>query len=169
MTSKHTLTRQATRVLRDAALVFAASALAALAVNAARGDGLPWVAEAEYQILVPCPEPVGEVDGVPAAELTSSDAATLVIDARGKAEFDAWHLPGAWHVEFDFLEPTARESIERIAGSRAARAIVYGDGGDPDSGRELAREIAGQGIRNLFFVEGGAPALRAAVDGGGAP
>ena len=89
MGAKHELIRWAVPVGRDAALVFAASALVALVVNAARGDGLPWVAEAEYQILVPCPEPVGEVDGVPASELTTSDAGTLVIDAREQAEFSA--------------------------------------------------------------------------------
>ncbi len=40
--------------------------------------------------------------------------------------------------------------------------VVYGDGGDPDSGEQLARELAGKGIRNVGFVRGGAPAILAA-------
>jgi len=155
--------------LRDAAIISALSAVVALGVNAVRGHGLPVFADEEYQILVPCPEPVGDVEAVAPTDVGESGGDTLVIDARGKAEFDSWHFDGAWHVAFDFLDPTSDEQIERIAGSRARRVIVYGDGADPDSGRELAREIAGKGIRNLFFLEGGAPALREASDGGGKP
>ncbi len=161
--------RRVVAVVRDAALITAASAVVALVVNTARSDGLPLVAEEEYQILVPCPEPLGEVEGLPPAEMTRSDEGTLVLDAREEAAFEAWHLPGARSVPFDFLESTPRAQIERIAGSGAQRVVVYGDGEDPDSGRELAREIAGQGIRNLWFVEGGAPALKAATEGGGQP
>ena len=39
--------------------------------------------------------------------------------------------------------------------------VVYGDGLEPDSGEELAKEIAGKGIRNVSFVQGGVKALRA--------
>jgi hypothetical protein len=41
--------------------------------------------------------------------------------------------------------------------------VVFGDGGNPDSGEQLAREIAGKGIRNVRFVEGGAPLLEKAA------
>jgi hypothetical protein len=44
--------------------------------------------------------------------------------------------------------------------------VVVGDGEDPDSGRELARELAGKGLKNMAYVTGGAPALKAALTGG---
>jgi len=39
--------------------------------------------------------------------------------------------------------------------------LICGDGDDPDSGELLAQEIAASGIKNVFFVSGGAKALRA--------
>jgi hypothetical protein len=47
--------------------------------------------------------------------------------------------------------------------------VVFGDGGDPDSGEQLARELAGAGIRNVVFVAGGAPRLQAATLPRGTP
>ncbi len=52
-----------------------------------------------------------------------------------------------------------QELAELIASSRATRVVVYGDGGRPDSGEHLGKEISGRGIKNVGFVEGGAPAL----------
>ena len=37
--------------------------------------------------------------------------------------------------------------------------VVYGDGGDPDSGEQWAALLSGAGIKNVVFVKGGAPAL----------
>jgi hypothetical protein len=37
--------------------------------------------------------------------------------------------------------------------------IVYGDGGRPDSGEYLGKEISGRGIKNVYFIRGGAPAV----------
>jgi 3-mercaptopyruvate sulfurtransferase SseA len=45
-----------------------------------------------------------------------------------------------------------------ITRSNAKRVIVYGDGDNPDSGREWARLLSGGGIRNVNFIDGGAPA-----------
>lgn len=68
------------------------------------------------------------------------------------------------NVPYDYLDPTPGSVIEelarRIARSKAQRVYVYGDGEDPDSGEQLAREISGKGVRNVFFVRGGAPALQ---------
>ena len=54
------------RALLEAASVALIGALAGLAVNALRADGLPLVARAPYQILVPCPEPGGPVEALDA-------------------------------------------------------------------------------------------------------
>ena len=74
-----------------------------------------------------------------------------------------WHPTGAIAVPFDYLEPTSPEQVRRIASSGAGRVVVFGDGNNPDSGEQLAREIAGKGIRNVRFVEGGAPLLEKAA------
>jgi hypothetical protein len=51
------------------------------------------------------------------------------------------------------------ELARSIAASGASRVVVYGDGGRPDSGEHLGREISGRGIKNVFFVRGGAAAV----------
>jgi hypothetical protein len=56
--------------------------------------------------------------------------------------------------------------VHAIAASGASQVVVFGDGKDPDSGEQLARELAGRGIRNVRFVQGGAPALETAASGG---
>ena len=85
----------------------------------------------------------------------------LVIDARSPAEFRAWHLPGARSVPFDYLEPIGDGALRDVASSGAPLVAVYGDGADPDSGRELAKELSARGVRAVFHVQGGAPALGA--------
>lgn len=150
-------------VMRDAAIIAGLCAAVAVSVNAARSDGIPLVADAPYEILVPCPEPVGEVDATAPAAAIRTESGTLVVDAREAAAFAAWHLPDARNVVFDWLEPLADDTASTLVSSGARRIVVYGDGADPDSGRELARELAGRGLRNVTYVDGGAPALRAAL------
>jgi rhodanese-related sulfurtransferase len=146
--------------LRDALLVVAAAAALGLGVNRARPDRLSLVAEREYEVLVPCPDTVGAAP--PLAAEAAGARGDLLVDARGAAEFAAWHAAGARSVPFDYLDPTPAEAVRRLARSGARRLVVYGDGATPDSGQELARELAGRGLRNVVFVRGGAAALRAA-------
>ena len=151
-----------TAALRDAALVVIASTVLALVVNEVRSEGgVPLVAQREYEILVPCPDTVGEVDTIAVAQ--AGLPGDLFVDARPKAEFSAWHPPGAMWIPFDYLDPAPDEMVRRVAQSGARRVVVYGDGGDPDSGRELGRELAGRGVRNVVHLAGGAAALRAKV------
>jgi hypothetical protein len=42
--------------------------------------------------------------------------------------------------------------------------VVFGDGSSPDSGQEMARELAGRGMVNVFFVDGGWSAVRAVLE-----
>lgn len=154
----------AARTVMEALAVVALSAAAAGVANAVRDDPLPWIATQEYAIHVPCPEPLGQVTPVGPSDPLLRSHRTLVLDARDAAAYGAWHLPGARHLEFDWLSPVPDQALADVAGSGAAAVVVYGDGGDPDSGRELARELAGRGIRNVYHVEGGAGALRAFVE-----
>jgi hypothetical protein len=147
------------RVVRDAAILLLASVGIALASNALRRDGLPLVQRKEYDILVPCAETVGNVLEVDPQDPILADKTSLLVDARSKPAFDEWHLPAAINIPFDYLASTSEGDIRRVTSSRAARVVIYGDGEDPDSGRELGKELAGKGIRNVFAIKGGAPAL----------
>ena len=148
----------------EAALIAVASSGLALGVNALRECGLPLVATAPYQTMVPCPEPGGPVAGLDAGDPVLNEPRIFLIDARDRAAFESWHLPGAVNVPFDWLDPIPALEMKllaaTIASSRAIRVIVYGAGDSPDSGEHLAREISGRGIRGVHFVQGGAPALR---------
>jgi len=150
-------------VVRDALVVLAACAVVGSAWNLARPQGIPFVQKTEYQILVPCPEGGGEAPGLAANDLVIREPRTLLVDARPAAEHARWHPANARHLAFDYLEPAPKDEVAKIASSGAARVVVFGDGGDPDSGEQLARELSGSGIRNIFFVRGGAKALAAAI------
>lgn len=145
--------------LRDAVITVLASALVGGLLNLVRPHGIPFIQKSEYQILVPCPDGSGEAPAIAADAPEIRDARTLLVDARPAAEHAAGHLPGAMSLPFDYLDPAPPAQVKKIASSGAARVVVFGDGGDPDVGEQLARELSGAGIRNIFFVAGGAPAL----------
>ncbi len=151
------------RVLLEAIAVTAVGVVIALLFNALRPAGLELIARTPYQILVPCPEPGGPVQIVQATESWILSARTFLVDARSPQEFDLRHLPGAVNLPYDWLEPVPEDDLlelaQSIAGSGAKRVAVYGDGGRPDSGEHLGKEISGRGIKNVFFVSGGAPAV----------
>ncbi len=156
--------RWSLRTLGEAAMVVLATSALALTVNALRRDGLPLVATSPYATLVPCPEPGGPVLGVSPEDMGRDSSRDFLVDARAEQDYLAWHLPGAENVPYDWLDPLPdarlRELARVIAASGASRVVVYGDGGRPDSGEHLGREISGGGIRNVCFVVGGVPALR---------
>jgi hypothetical protein len=151
------------RSLAEAVVASALAALVAVTVNALRPDGLPLVASEPYQILVPCPEPGGPVSAVDAIDPAVRSPRSFVVDARSPAEFAAAHASAAVNLTFDWLDPVPEAALSQlardIAASGATRVVVYGDGGRPDSGEHLGREISGRGIKNVSFVAGGAPAL----------
>ncbi len=158
-------------VIRDAAVSAAICSLVGLVFNAVRPAGIPLVADAEYERFVPCPEPLGEVEWIEPSDPRVMDPRALRIDARSAQDFHGWHLPDAQNIPFDYLDGVADATVRRVASLGAVRVVVYRDGEDPNSGREMARELAGRGVRNVFFVVGGAPALMsmAARDAGGRP
>ena len=157
--------------LRDAVIAAGISFAVGLVVNLVRPDAIPFIADQPYELFVPCPEPGGEVTpmAADAPALLADDS--FVLDARSKQEFDAWRLRQAINISYDYLDPTPQETLQdlakTIARSRAQRVVVYGDGATPDTGEQLAREGSGHGIKHVFFVEGGAPELRASGRPGG--
>jgi rhodanese-related sulfurtransferase len=156
--------RGALPILRDAAIVAVAFSGIGLGFNAFHSNGIPLITSEAYEVFVPCPEPVGKIDALEPADPMVQDPRSLRIDARSPGEHARWHLPDSRNIPFDYLDEVSPENARIVAKSGAARVVVYGDGRDPDSGRELARELSGRGIRNVFYVTGGAPALE-----GGAP
>ena len=108
------------------------------------------------------------------AEVTRPDGTftypSYVEDIMGPMCFDYGFGPFRWvctsgsaadleasdRIAGDVIEELAR----KIARSEAQRVFVYGDGDNPDTGEQLAREISGKGIRNVFFIEGGARTLQ---------
>jgi rhodanese-related sulfurtransferase len=155
--------QSARRILWEAAAVCLIGAATALAVNAVRRNGLPLVAHTPYQTLVPCPEPGGPVEAIDAAGLELSSPQVFLIDARSSDEFETEHHERAINIPYDWLDPVQEEILDElarsVAASGAARVIVYGDGGRPDSGEYLGKEISGRGIKNVYFIRGGAPAV----------
>jgi hypothetical protein len=150
------------RSLLDAGVIVVVGTVIALVVNFARVDGLLLVAQTPYQTLVPCPEPGGPVEALEPGSPEISSRGVFIVDARSHDEFDHRHLPGAVNLPYDWLDPVPEQSLlelaRSIASSGATRVVVYGDGGRPDSGEHLGREISGRGINNVFFIRGGAPA-----------
>ncbi len=151
--------------LRDAALISTLASVLGLMVNLVHPEGISLVAQQEYQTMVPCPVFGGEVQKLTPHDPSLVKKTTFLIDAREASVFDDWSLRGAVNVTFDYLDPTPPEVIlelaQKIASSRAQRVVVFGDGARPDTGEQLGRDIAGHGIKNVHYVEGGAPALRA--------
>jgi hypothetical protein len=145
--------------LRDAAIALLVSAAIGSTVNFVRPHGIPFVQKSQYQILVPCPEGSGDAPAIAANAPAILEARTLLVDARPAADHARGPLSNAINLPYDYLAPAPPSEVRKIAASGAARVVVFGDGGDPDSGEQLARELAGAGIRNVSFVAGGTPAL----------
>ncbi|RLB58794.1 MAG: hypothetical protein DRI34_03830 [Deltaproteobacteria bacterium] len=150
--------------LRDAVVLTLVASALGLLVNLFHPRRIPYLAEKEYQTLVPCPVPGGEVTPCQPGDEMVRAADSLPVDARSPAQYASWHLEGAINIPFDYLEPVPQKLLDelnlRLNRRRARRLVVYGDGKNPDSGEQLGRELSGKGFRNVFFVSGGAPALR---------
>ncbi len=148
------------RSVFEAAIIVAVCSIGALAFNAIRENGIDFIQKTPYQILVPCPEIMGEADELMPLVLSEDTSKSLIIDARDPEKFKSWQVPQSINVPFDYLESVSQDNLNKIASSGAQRVIVYGDGYEPDSGEQLAKEIAGKGIKNVGFIKGGAPALQ---------
>jgi hypothetical protein len=152
-------------ILRDSGLILLLSSVLGVGSNLIRPDMIPLIQPTEYEILVPCPETGGDAPAGSVDTSLLSDSNIFLIDARSASMFTEWHQSRAMNVPYDYLEPTNQKIVQQIARSGARGVLVYGDGDDPDSGEQLARELAGKGIRNVNFLKGGAPIMQG--QGGG--
>ena len=156
--------RELGALFRDAALIVALSAAVGFGWNAVQPQGIPLVARQPYSTVVPCPVGSGEVAEVAPEAVTWGGGPDLVIDARSREEAAAWSAPGAVLVPYDFLTPVDPAVVADLLSRSARRVVVYGDGALPDTGHELAAELAGAGLRNVHWVPGGAPAVRKSLE-----
>ena len=145
-------------MLQDFLIILISSA-AGLVINSIRPDGLPLIAENDYETLVPCPEPIKDVPPIGPAILRAPDKKLLIIDARPESIYHLSHFLKAENLVFDYLEPVPDSIIKELIARKAEKIIVYGDGKRPDPGHELARELAGRGIRNVYYIDGGFAAI----------
>lgn len=156
----------ARRAVRDAFYIGVLAVGLAFATNVLRSVPLPLVAKTDFEILVPCPEPLGSAEAIAPTDARVADAKSLLIDARSMDEYQDWHLPAAVSIPFDWLaeqdEITKQAGVvaRRVAASAKRAVVVYGDGGDPDPGKQWAALLNTAGIRNVTYVTGGAMALR---------
>ncbi len=152
--------------LAEAGFITAGVMIFAVLINLLHPNRIPYVAEAEYETMVPCPVQEGHVTAMDATGDMLKQKDILFVDARDEPEFEKWHYPGALRLTYDYLDPIPESELKqmarRIAQERATRVIVYGDGADPDTGKLLGIDISASGINNVGYIRGGASALRAA-------
>lgn len=153
--------------VRDAAVIFAVSAACALLFNALRENGISFVRYEDYEVLVPCPETMGDAEELSPDKALFNNDDILIVDARMESERAKNPVPGAMSVPYDYLEETPDKAVTDIAASGAKKVAVFGDGAEPDSGEQLAKELSGRGIRNVGFIKGGAPAVLRVLSGAG--
>jgi hypothetical protein len=151
---------------RDAVYIVLVAAALAFSTNALRSNKLPLVAKTGFDILVPCPEPLGSAEAILASDRRILDEKSLLIDVRSSDEYKAWHLRFAISIPFDWLaeqEQITRETqvvARSVARSAKHAVVVYGDGSDPDPGKQWAALLNAAGIRSVTYVAGGSVALR---------
>jgi len=148
--------------LVEAAVIALAGGAIGLAVNLLRPEPLPWRASFPYETLVPCPEPIGDAAPMLPDDPALDDPRTVLVSALDAAASRALPLPPRLVIPYDYLDEVPMADVKAVAAVRGTRVLVIGDGQRPDSGEQLARELAWRGVRNVFFVQGGAPALTAA-------
>jgi len=152
-------------IARDVLFILLLAVALALLMNTLRRDGIPLVAKEKLEILVPCPTPPGEATAIAWNDSRVGSAASLLIDVRSKEEFDEWHLPRSvnqpydWLAEQDEINRRAAEIAKTIAASGKHHVVVYGDGGNPDDGKQWAALLSESGIKNVVYISGGATAM----------
>jgi len=141
--------------LLECFLIILLACFSAISYNYFRLNGIQWIRQEPYNIFVPCPESMGEVVEYKLKDILNEPQRYHIIDARPKNEYVNQHYIGSINIPFDYLVPIPSSCLKRLAKIKGKKIAVYGDGLDPDSGKELALEISGKGIKNVGYVYGG--------------
>jgi len=163
--------RVALRTVAQAAVIVLAAAGVATATDLARSDGLPLVAEVEYDIFSQCADSDVETQAASAAELGAKGAAILYVDARPSEAFASERATGAVNAPYSVLFGATPEAIAAVKAEAGARKveeiIVYGDlvepgadGGVVDVAKPLANQLVESGLPGVKHFAGGLAALK---------
>jgi len=148
------------RILRNSFIIFCIISIVAIFTNFIHPHRIPFIAEKPYEIFVPCPDSTGEIKEIGYDDFMRLIKESIIIDARGKEEYEHWHFNGAINIEYDYLSPVCPMKIKEIISMRRKLVLIYGDGEEPDSGKELAKELATRGIKNVYFLKNGVKELK---------
>jgi hydroxyacylglutathione hydrolase len=150
-------------MLREALLVLSVALSTTVLLIAVRG--LPALARPTAESAT-CSGPVAEH---PAVQWISPDAAEIllrrpdvaIVDTRGKADYEAGHIPSALHISMDTgtLDPRALSSVQGFA-----TIIAYCDArGQCARSTRFAALLSASGFRDVRVLEGG---ISAWLEGG---
>jgi len=174
--------KTAARITLQAAAIVAAAFAVALATNAARSDGIPIVADVEYDIFSQCEDSAVEAVTASAADIGAAQSTVLYVDARPAEEFAKERVASAVSAPYSVLFGAAPEAIAAVKAEAAKRGageiVVYGEISDPESpgsaidvGGPLAAQLLESGLTGVKHVAGGLGALKksgaSVVQGGG--
>jgi rhodanese-related sulfurtransferase len=162
--------RTALGIVVRAAIIVAATAGVAIAANAARSDGIPLIAEVEYDIFSQCEDSDVETQAAAAGDLRAGTG-MLYVDARPAGEFAAGHADGALSAPYSVLDGAPPEAIAAIKAAAArgnvTEIVVYGEIADPgtagatvDLAKPLAEQLVESGLVGVKHLEGGLGALK---------
>jgi len=158
------------KVLLQAFIIVAGAGAVAVVTNLARSDGIPLVAEVEYDIFAKCEDSEADSQAVDAAQLAERGDRILYVDARPADLYSAERVAGSINVPFtSVLSGADPEDLARVAqaAKEAAEVVVYGTFPDPyapgeevDVGRSLAEQLIEAGVEEVRHVEGGLEVLK---------
>ena len=88
------------------------------------------------------------------------DSSAVVLDTRGRAEFDAGHIPGARNLDAPASELVA--TVERLVNGDKAKALVlYCNGPFCQASRRAGEQLVAAGFSNVRRYQLGMPVWRA--------
>jgi rhodanese-related sulfurtransferase len=124
----------------------------ALAVNAARQDGLPLI----NRVVTSLPS---SIDGSPLSTPSVislkdafkmlNDKKAVFLDTRDLNEFGKYHVPGAIHIE------PGKGGTEKVKAIRTGIFIAYCYGPGCPLAEELASELRAKGVKNITVMPEG--------------
>jgi len=145
---------------RDAGLLVALAAVAALAFNALRPGGLPLLRYAPFDLLGPCPELADVIPRLAPDKLVPGDPNVIVVDVRLPWDHLEGRVPGSWFLPMYETAPLDGSVVARLRTLKPGTWIVLaGTAGTATAERALTA-LSAQGLRGLFVLEGGLEAWK---------
>ena len=160
----------ALRILWQSFAIVLVAGAVAIGTNLLRSDGIPLVADVEYDIFAPCEDSEAESQAASADSIADAKD-VLYVDARPAEAFAAEHARGAINVPYSVLFGAAKEDLERLRAAvedrRPSQVVVYGVYADPadpavevDLAEPLAEQLVERELPGVRHFEGGLERLK---------